>query len=38
MTLHGLETSNILEVLELYTDENLCNYDSGSNVDISESE
>jgi hypothetical protein len=38
MTLHGMETSDMLEVLELSSDDKLCNYDSGSNVDISESE
>jgi hypothetical protein len=38
MTQHGLETSDILEVLELSSDEKLFNYYHGSNVDISETE
>lgn len=32
-----LETSDILEILEPSSDEEVCNYDSGSDVDIFES-
>jgi hypothetical protein len=37
-TSHGLEASDVLEVLEHSSDEEVCNYDSGSDADISKSE
>jgi hypothetical protein len=35
-TSHGLERNHILELLEQCSEEEVCNYDSGSEVDISE--